>query len=101
MISNTLKQCYSAPARKKEHGHDNRKYYDNRRINKLLGCELLASLRNKRFFPYDELVKDDQNRERVTSYIEEPSWKIHFHGNGTVYDFIIQNVSPRVALLVN
>jgi len=41
---------------------------------------------------YDQLIKEDKDRELVASYCEEPFWKIIFHFKGTVLRVIIEDI---------
>jgi len=41
---------------------------------------------------YDQLIREDKDRELVASYCEEPFWKIIFHFKGTVLRVIIEDV---------
>jgi hypothetical protein len=41
---------------------------------------------------YDQLIKEDKDREKVASYCEEPFWKIIFHFKGTVLKVIIEDI---------
>lgn len=41
---------------------------------------------------YEQLIKEDKERELVASYCEEPFWKIIFHFRGTVLQSIIEDI---------
>jgi len=41
---------------------------------------------------YEQLIKEDKDRELVASYCEEPFWKIIFHFKGTVLKVIIEDI---------
>lgn len=41
---------------------------------------------------YEQLIKEDRERELVASYCEEPFWKIIFHFKGTVLQSIIEDI---------
>jgi len=41
---------------------------------------------------YDQLVKEDKDREKVASFCEEPFWKIIFHFKGTVLKVIFDDI---------
>jgi len=41
---------------------------------------------------YEQLIKEDKDRELVASYCEEPFWKIIFHFKGTVLRVIIEDI---------
>lgn len=42
--------------------------------------------------PYEQLIREDKDRELVASYCEEPFWKIIFHFKGTVLRVIIEDI---------
>lgn len=50
---------------------------------------------------YDQLIKEDKDRELVASYCEEPFWKIIFHFKGTVLRVIIEDILFWLTLAVS
>jgi hypothetical protein len=50
---------------------------------------------------YEQLIKEDKDRELVASYCEEPFWKIIFHFKGTVLRVIIEDVLFWLTLAVS
>lgn len=49
---------------------------------------------------YEQLIKEDKDRELVASYCEEPFWKIIFHFKGTVLRVIIEDILFWLTLAV-
>ena len=50
---------------------------------------------------YEQLIKEDKDREKVASFCEEPFWKIIFHFKGTVLRVIIEDILFWLTLAVS
>lgn len=46
----------------------------------------------KDYLQFEQLIEEDQDREQVASFCEEPFWKIIFHWKGTVLTVIVEDV---------
>jgi len=69
-----------------------------------IGCNdfggLWAFAFKKDYLQFEQLIEEDNDREKVASFCEEPFWKIIFHWKGTVLTVIVEDVLFWMTLAV-